>query len=815
VATTHGTRAAGDIKADIDQYQKLYPNLVDGIFLDEMSNELSMVAYYHDIYVYIKNDTPPSSYKCGPVIGNPGGQTDEAYLLPDTQAADILVTFEDTGDKYLNNYSAPAWVGNYTPEHFAHLIHSQPPPWNPIFLDLADARNAGMIYVTDDLCLFSDVLSMCTVNPWDALTSYWIEEVSAIEARAHRLTVSADSLFLNQRSNIRVQLVDSSADFNNVFGIQRPINQDLFRCQREVPIGFILDSGNRGPGELVFRLTTPEGFTYSTGPGCRNPDGQVHVRYQAISSNQVRIAWEDLFNLGDADFNDCIVDIVASEAAPPPPGKDVMGKFGQTMPGLKMTPRLFVSEKDTPGLANADRELVLSISLENTSSAPQTLVVCPMLHVHDPTRPDPGEPVTLQEVWITAAGGQRSTALLTHGGRSFRFPFPLPTPLTVSPNGQVLVNFSQKLSEFLPPGLENQTRAEIESKILRHQGEPAEGSSSLQVDLFFDFNLDPGDVFQCPHGANTTWTGGVDDPDDFKFDTLFFETITITNAFSTLTVPITTHTPETQKALFDGRPISAFIEVIPDCFVVECPSMPATNGTGGLPMVRWTTDPAPGEIFVIDELEKGGTMTLDFPSPVPEGAVVAFTVIMKEANSGRPLSTEAKRFAMDTQPPTIPTFAFIEDGMGKLVANATVLDEAASIQFVELLASRDGGQSFAGFPMDWTSGDFLNPTLFAATFGPLAPGKTLFKIRAVDEAGNASETPLQVVIVPIPGDLNGDGQVDCHDLAIVQASLGKRTGQPGFDPRADTNTDGIVNVKDLAFVTRKLPAGTRCNARHE
>lgn len=64
--------------------------------------------------------------------------------------------------------------------------------------------------------------------------------------------------------------------------------------------------------------------------------------------------------------------------------------------------------------------------------------------------------------------------------------------------------------------------------------------------------------------------------------------------------------------------------------------------------------------------------------------------------------------------------------------------------------------------------------------------------------------------VPKPGDLNSDSTVDCSDLAIVRASFGKRSGQFGFDLRADTNGDNIVNVRDLAFVSQKLPAGTKC-----
>lgn len=59
-------------------------------------------------------------------------------------------------------------------------------------------------------------------------------------------------------------------------------------------------------------------------------------------------------------------------------------------------------------------------------------------------------------------------------------------------------------------------------------------------------------------------------------------------------------------------------------------------------------------------------------------------------------------------------------------------------------------------------------------------------------------------------DVNGDGVVNCADLAIVKASFGKKTGQPGFNPIADVNADGIVNVLDLSAVAKQVPAGTVC-----
>jgi len=63
----------------------------------------------------------------------------------------------------------------------------------------------------------------------------------------------------------------------------------------------------------------------------------------------------------------------------------------------------------------------------------------------------------------------------------------------------------------------------------------------------------------------------------------------------------------------------------------------------------------------------------------------------------------------------------------------------------------------------------------------------------------------------LTGDVNGDGVIDCSDVALVKASLGKRTGQDGFDPRADVTGDGVVDIRDLTRVNQRLPAGASCN----
>jgi hypothetical protein len=88
-------------------------------------------------------------------------------------------------------------------------------------------------------------------------------------------------------------------------------------------------------------------------------------------------------------------------------------------------------------------------------------------------------------------------------------------------------------------------------------------------------------------------------------------------------------------------------------------------------------------------------------------------------------------------------------------------------------------------------------------------GTIVFFVALADgSSGIVMTTPINS---GVPGDVNGDGVVDCTDLDLVKASFSKTYGQVGFNPRADVNGDGVIDIRDLAFVAQQLPASTSCH----
>jgi hypothetical protein len=54
----------------------------------------------------------------------------------------------------------------------------------------------------------------------------------------------------------------------------------------------------------------------------------------------------------------------------------------------------------------------------------------------------------------------------------------------------------------------------------------------------------------------------------------------------------------------------------------------------------------------------------------------------------------------------------------------------------------------------------------------------------------------------IPGDINGDSQVNLSDLVLLARAYGSRPPDPNWNPDADLNEDGIIGLADLVILAR-------------
>jgi hypothetical protein len=168
VHTSYGGRALSQVQAEVDSWYTFYP-AIDGIFFDEGASDTSTIAgYYAPLFTQVKGKGN------GPriVILNPGWFVDESFL----QVADIVVTFEDTYEKYTGGtYPAnPAWVANYPRWRFWHLVLSATAADMQNAVTIARQRNVGFVYVTDQ--------PPATAYSQLVTGTYWQGELAAVVA---------------------------------------------------------------------------------------------------------------------------------------------------------------------------------------------------------------------------------------------------------------------------------------------------------------------------------------------------------------------------------------------------------------------------------------------------------------------------------------------------------------------------------------------------------------------------------------------------------------------------------------------------------
>lgn len=162
VPTGYGKRSADAVKADVKLYDDYFN--IDGIFFDEADNTTNHLAYYEDLFAYVRTNT-----QLGTVILNPGiGTVEEYFSRP---ACDAAVIFEVNAG--WSTYTPAAYVSNYPASRFAVMPYAVPHEAGMRqAVDLAVFRNVGYVYVTDD---GGD-------NPWDSLPTYWTQLVDYVAA---------------------------------------------------------------------------------------------------------------------------------------------------------------------------------------------------------------------------------------------------------------------------------------------------------------------------------------------------------------------------------------------------------------------------------------------------------------------------------------------------------------------------------------------------------------------------------------------------------------------------------------------------------
>ncbi len=117
--------------------------------------------------------------------------------------------------------------------------------------------------------------------------------------------------------DVVVEVLPASAGYTSQLWLFSPDPDTYIATNNNV--GYTVNLGSFSAGtELVFGIyVTNTGYTYSMGPGSRNPDGLMHATVDFIAPGVANVGFEDLYGGGDMDYNDNMFQFRGSIAPDP------------------------------------------------------------------------------------------------------------------------------------------------------------------------------------------------------------------------------------------------------------------------------------------------------------------------------------------------------------------------------------------------------------------------------------------------------------------------------------------------------------------